>query len=232
MIAIRRAEERGQTEISWLDSRHSFSFGGYFDPQHMGFSVLRVINDDRVRGGAGFAPHGHRDMEIISYVVDGGLAHQDSTGTQAVTRAGEIQRMTAGRGIQHSEFNASQSESVRFLQIWITPEKQGLEPGYEQRAVRLKERRGELVLLLSPEGGDEVLKIHQNVRLYGAVLGNEDVVEYTIPEGRRSWVQVVLGTMELNGHRLKEGDGAAIDEAQVLVLRGLEGGEVLLFDLP
>jgi quercetin 2,3-dioxygenase len=232
MISIRRGEERGKTEISWLDSRHSFSFGHYYDPRHMGFSVLRVINDDRVRAGAGFAPHGHRDMEIISYVVDGALAHQDSTGSSAVTRSGEVQRMTAGRGIQHSEFNGSKDAPVRFLQIWIMPEKGGLEPGYEQKAFPLEERRGKLALLLAPDGAQGALKIHQDVRMYGSVLETGDQVDHAIEQGRSAWVQVVRGKLEVNGHMLAEGDGAAIEQESRLELRGIDAAEVLVFDLP
>jgi redox-sensitive bicupin YhaK (pirin superfamily) len=232
MLTIRRADDRGRTKIGWLDSRHSFSFGGYYDREHTGFSVLRVINDDRVDPGAGFPPHGHQNMEIISYVVDGAMAHEDSTGAAAVTRAGEVQRMTAGSGVRHSEFNASETDELRFLQIWIPPQTQGLEPGYEQRKFPLEERRGRLQLLVGPEGQGDALSIHQDARLYGTLLGQGESVAHDIPDGRHVWVQVVRGEVRVNGEQLSEGDGAAISEESRVEFEGVDEAEVIVFDLP
>ena len=234
MITIRRAAERGAANFGWLDSKHSFSFGEYYDPRHMGFRALRVINDDRVAPGAGFPTHPHRDMEIISYPVAGGLAHRDSLGTGSVIARGDVQRMTAGTGIRHSEFNASRTEPVHFLQIWILPERQGLAPGYEQKGFSDDEKRGRLRLVASRDGADGSLVIHQDARIYATLLAGDQTVEHTLPPGRHAWVQVVRGQVELNGQALEAGDGAALSDEGTVRLRGRQDGgeaELLLFDL-
>lgn len=232
MLTLRRAEERGRANFGWLDSRHSFSFGHYYDPEHMGFGPLRVINDDRVAPGGGFPTHPHGDMEIISYVLEGGLAHKDSLGTGSVIRPGDVQRMSAGTGIRHSEFNASKSEPVHFLQIWILPEKQGLEPGYEQKTFGQEEKRGKLRLIGSREGREGSVTIHQDVDLYATLLRDGEAVSHTLKEGRVGWVQVAGGTATLNGDQLYPGDGVAVSEASELVLVGTsDDAEILLFDM-
>jgi quercetin 2,3-dioxygenase len=232
MITIRPAQERGAANFGWLDSRHTFSFGNYYDPRHMGFADLRVINEDKVTPGKGFGTHGHRDMEIISYVLEGALEHKDSIGTGSVIRPGDVQRMSAGTGIQHSEFNASNTDPVHFLQIWLLPEKKGIEPGYEQKTFSDAEKRGTLRLVGSRDGRDGSITIHQNVDLYASVLSEEDTVNYTLPEGRVAWVQVARGAIQLNGQTLTAGDGAAISEESQITLQGAaENAEVLLFDM-
>lgn len=231
MIQIRRAEDRGPTRINWLDSKHSFSFGEYYDPQHMGFGPLRVINEDRVIPGAGFHPHGHRDMEIISYVLDGALEHKDSIGTGSVIRPGDVQRMSAGSGIRHSEFNHSGSEPVHFLQIWIVPEAMNLEPGYEQKAFADSEKRGRLKLVGSRDGRDGSITIHQDISMYAGLFdqGERDVLE--LKPGRGAWVQVARGRIALNGNALNAGDGAALTDVHKLEIAGIDDAEVVLFDL-
>ena len=232
MLTLRRAEERGRANFGWLDSRHTFSFGHYFDPAHMGFGALRVINDDRVAGGEGFPAHPHADMEIVSYVLDGALEHKDSLGTGSVMRAGDVQRMSAGSGIRHSEFNASKSEPVHFLQIWIIPEKKGLQPGYEQKTFSTADKRGKLRLVGSRDGRDGSVTIHQDVDLYAAVLGEGESVTHDLKPGRKAWVQVARGSARLNGEELREGDGVAAEAAGALELAGTaKEAEVLLFDL-
>lgn len=231
MITVRRADERGRTDLGWLDSRHSFSFGGYRDPEQMGFRKLRVINDDRVAPGGGFGTHPHRDMEIISYVVDGALEHQDSMGNGSVIEAGEVQRMSAGTGVRHSEYNASETEPVHFLQIWLPPRRQGLEPSYEQRKFRREDRRGELELLVSPDGRDDSLTIHQDAAIYGAVLDAGDRVDHQLAAGRHAWVQVITGEVELGEVSLSEGDGAALSDEETVAIEAVEEAELLLFDL-
>lgn len=228
MIQIRRAAERGHADHGWLDTRHTFSFADYHDPAHMGFRSLRVINEDRVAPGMGFGTHGHRDMEIISYVLEGELAHKDSLGTGAVVRPGEVQRMTAGSGVRHSEFNASESNPLHFLQIWILPERENLDPGYEQKAFPVEERTGTLKLVASPDGGHGSVKIHQDVRLYSAVL-NGTWLSHELPPGRYGWLQVARGHATVNGQALSAGDGAAISDERSLEISG--EGEILLFDL-
>src|SRR5262249_53435358 len=210
MIEVRKAGERGATRLGWLDSRHTFSFGEYYDPKHMGFRTLRVINDDRVRPGAGFGTHGHRDMEIVSYVLDGALEHKDSLGTGSVLRPGTVQRMSAGRGVMHSEWNPSKEEGVHFLQIWILPEKQGIAPSYEERHFPAAERTNALRLLVSPDARDGSVKVNQDAEIWGAVIeaGNETTFE--LRPGRRAWLQVARGKLEVNGNALGEGDGAQI----------------------
>ena len=229
MITIRRAEERGHADHGWLDTYHTFSFADYHDPDKMGFRALRVINEDRVAPGRGFGTHGHRDMEIISYVLDGSLAHRDSMGTDGVIRPGEVQRMSAGTGVMHSEMNGSEKESVHFLQIWIVPERRNITPSYEQKAFSDDERRGTLRLVASPDAGDGSVKIHQDVRLYTALLDGQPVT-HDFASGRYGWVQVARGEAEVNGQRLKAGDGAAIADERSVTITGT-GAEVLLFDL-
>jgi hypothetical protein len=230
MLRIRKAEERGRSNFGWLDSRHSFSFGHYYDPDHMGFGPLRVINDDRVAPGGGFPTHPHGNMEIISYVLDGALAHKDSLGAGSVIRPGDVQRMSAGTGIRHSEFNASNSEPVHFLQIWIVPETAGIAPSYEQKTYPAEEKRGKLRLLASCDGRDGSVTIHRDVDLYAALLGEGAEVRHTIRPGRLGWLQVARGAAALNGTHLYPGDGVAIDEAAELAVTGSDT-EILLFDM-
>ena len=230
-LTVRKSEERGRANFGWLDSKHSFSFGHYHDPKHMGFGLLRVINDDRVAPGGGFPAHPHSDMEIISYVLEGSLEHKDSIGTGSVIRPGDVQRMSAGSGIRHSEFNASKTEPVHFLQIWIIPERKGIEPGYEQKAFSDAEKRGRLRLIGSRAGRDGSVTIHQDVDFYAALLGEGDAVEHTIAAGRGGWVQVARGSVSLNGETLREGDGVAVSTSGQLRIAGLGEAEVLLFDL-
>lgn len=231
MIAIRSRDDRGVERTGWLDSRHTFSFGHYFDPAHMGFRALRVINEDRVIPGAGFPPHGHRDMEIISYVLNGALEHKDSTGTSSVIRPGEVQRMTAGTGVRHSEYNASKTEPVHFLQIWILPEREGLAPGYEQRAFPADERRGQWRLVASHDGRDGSITVHQDVDLYASLLAAGDRVGFDLKPGRNAWIQVARGQVQLNGKSAKQGDGVAIGGETKIEVEGETDAEVLLFDL-
>ncbi|HYN84319.1 MAG TPA: pirin family protein [Pyrinomonadaceae bacterium] len=231
MITVRRADERGKTRTSWLDSRHTFSFNNYYDPRQMGFRSLRVINEDFVAPGAGFPEHAHSDMEIITYVLRGGLAHKDSTGAAAVLYPGEVQRMSAGTGIAHSEFNAARDEESHFLQIWLLPERRGLEPGYEQRAFPEEARRDKLRLVVSRESRDGALKIHQDAEVYDAALSEGAEVTHELRAGRHAWVQVASGAVELNGVALRAGDGAAASEEESLVIRASEPSSVILFDL-
>lgn len=233
MIALRPAAERGKTDFGWLDSRHTFSFGDYYDPRHMGFGPLRVINEDRVKPGAGFGTHGHRNMEIISYVLEGALEHKDSIGTGSVIRPGEVQIMSAGTGIQHSEFNHSQSDPVHFLQIWVLPNRQGLAPRYDQKAFPVSEKRGRLRLVGSPDGGDGPILIHQDVAIYDASLARGEKVAHALAQGRKGWVQVVRGRVDVNGRAAGAGDGVAIEAEPALRIAALEdGAELLVFDLP
>jgi quercetin 2,3-dioxygenase len=232
MITIRPRDQRGSAKFGWLDSKHTFSFGQYYDPANMGFRDLRVINEDRVIPGAGFPTHGHRDMEIISYVLEGALEHKDSSGGSGVIRPGDVQRMTAGTGVQHSEYNASKSEPVHFLQIWIEPEREDLTPGYEQRTYPEADKRGKLRLVASRDGRDGSVTVHQDVDVYATVLGVGDKVSYELGSDRHAWVQVARGHVRLNGEVLKEGDGAAIVKVGKIELAGeLGDAEVLLFDL-
>jgi quercetin 2,3-dioxygenase len=233
MITLRRAEERGHADHGWLDTRHTFSFADYHDPEHMGFSDLRVINEDRVKPGMGFGQHGHRDMEIISYVLEGELRHQDSLGNGSTIRPGEVQRMSAGTGVQHSESNPSRDRPVHFLQIWILPSERGIEPGYEQKSFPEAERRGRLRLVASPDGRDGSLTIHQDARLSLALLAPGDKVRQELAKGRSAWVQVARGELTLDGQRLRAGDGAAVtgESALEIVGQGDRPAEVLVFDL-
>ena len=231
MMTIRRASERGHANFGWLDSWHSFSFGSYYDPKHMGFSDLRVINEDRVRGGEGFPSHSHRDMEIISYVLDGALQHKDSTGSGGVIRYGDVQRMSAGGGVTHSEFNASRDDQVHFLQIWLVPEKSGLPASYEEKKFSVDDKRGRFRLIASHDGADGSLTIHQDARLYASVLEKGTEVSQALAPGRRAWVQVARGRALVNGQELVAGDGAALAEEASVTVAGAEPSEVLLFDL-
>jgi len=231
MISIRRAAERGRTRFDWLDSRHTFSFGEYRDERYMGFRALRVINDDRVAPGEGFATHSHRDMEIITYVLDGAIAHKDSTGTSTVIRPGEAQRMSAGTGISHSEYNPSKSDPVRFLQIWIVPETPGLKPEYEQRSFDLDNGGARWVLIAAKEPRDGAVKVHQDVEVSAARLLPGQQATYRLKPGRHAWLQVALGKALLNGAALAEGDGAAVSNEEIVEVVAVEEAELLLFDL-
>lgn len=231
MITLHKAADRFHTHIGWLDSRHTFSFGEHYDPRREGFRALRVINDDRVAPGQGFGTHGHRDMEIISYVLDGQLGHRDSTGTDGVIRPGEVQRMSAGTGVQHSEMNPSRTEPVHFLQIWILPEKKGVKPGYEQKAFADADRRGKLKLVAARDGRDGAVTIHQDANVYATLLGPGESAALELRPGRHAWVQVARGSVEVNGKRLDGGDGAALSDEKRVDLMGVENAEVLVFDL-
>jgi quercetin 2,3-dioxygenase len=232
MLTIRPAQERGIANFGWLDSRHTFSFGEYHDPNHMGFADLRVINEDKVAPEKGFPTHGHRDMEIVTYVLEGALEHKDSIGTGSVIRSGDVQRMSAGTGIQHSEYNASNSEPVHLLQIWILPEQKGIEPGYEQKNFAVAEKQGKLKLVGSRNGRDGSITIHQDIDLYAAALSEGDSVSYTFTPNRVGWVQVARGEVQLNSQTLSAGDGVAIAQESLIRLQGVaQNAEVLLFDM-
>lgn len=231
MMKMRLAGERGTTDLGWLDSRHTFSFADYHDPDHMGFGPLRVINDDRVRPGAGFGTHSHRDMEIISYVLEGGLRHQDSMGNGSVIRPGEVQRMTAGTGVAHSEFNNSDSELVHFLQIWILPGRTGLEPGYEQREFTAGERSGQWRLVGSRDGRDGAVTIHQDVELFSTLLSVGQLVEHDLAKGRKGWIHICSGAVRVNDQEAAAGDGIALEGPEHVTLSGSTDAEVLLFDM-
>ena len=222
---------RGQTKIGWLDSYHTFSFGNFYDPNRMGFRSLRVINDDRVVQSAGFGTHGHRDMEILTYVLEGALEHKDSLGTGSVILPGEAQVMSAGTGITHSEYNHSQTEPVHFLQIWILPDKQGLKPRYEQKAFPIEEKRGKLRLIAAKDGRDGAVTIHQDVDLYASVLEPGDVINYHLQPHRYAWLQIAQGIATLNGEELRAGDGVQISVEEQLQISTQLGAEILLFDL-
>jgi redox-sensitive bicupin YhaK (pirin superfamily) len=229
MIQVRKADERGHFDHGWLDTYHTFSFADYYDPNFMGFRTLRVINEDRVAPGRGFGTHGHRDMEIITYVLEGLLGHRDSMGTGSVIRPGEVQRMSAGSGVTHSEMNASSSDSVHLLQIWIEPDRRGLEPEYEQKAFPAEERNGRLRLVASPDGREGSLKIHQDVDLYAANVREGDALPFEFRPKRYGWLQVARGDLTVNGTPLRAGDGAAITDEKSIDVHG--NGEMLLFDL-
>lgn len=231
MIAIRRSAERGRTRLPWLDSRHSFSFGDYFDPAHVHFGALRVINDDLIAGGGGFPPHSHRDMEIVTYMVAGTLAHEDSTGGRETIAAGEVQRMSAGTGITHSEFNASATEPVRLLQVWLLPETGGLAPGYEQKRFTPGDKAGRLLAIASGRGLAGALALHQDADIYACALAPGERVHHALRPGRRAWVQVVRGGLAVNGSVLAEGDGAAASGEATLDFSTQADAEFLLFDL-
>jgi redox-sensitive bicupin YhaK (pirin superfamily) len=230
-FVVRLASERGHFDHGWLDTNHTFSFGDYFDPAEMGFRALRVINEDRVVPGAGFPTHGHRDMEIISYVLEGAIAHRDSMGHEETLRPGEVQRMSAGTGVRHSEFNPSRTEGLHFYQIWLLTDRNGHQPEYEQKAFAEAERRGRLRLVVSPDGRDGSLRMHQDARMYATLLVPGEQVTHEIAAGRHAWVQVARGKIDAAGHELSAGDGMAVSEATSLAITAREDSEVLLFDL-
>jgi len=232
MLTARRARDRGHANHGWLDSYHTFSFADYYDPRHMGVSNLRVINDDTVAPGKGFATHSHSDMEIVSYVLEGALEHKDSMGNGSVIRPGDVQRMSAGTGVTHSELNPSREEAVHFLQIWLQPNRRGVEPGYEQRHFPASERRGRLVLLVSPDGRDGSLSSHQDALLYGTSLEDGEDLGYPLGSGRRGYVHVVRGSVDVNGEALHGGDGATVEDVEEIALKAIGSAEVLVFDLP
>ncbi len=233
MVRVRRSGDRGASRLGWLDSRHTFSFADYYDPAHMAFGPLRVINEDRVAPGAGFGTHGHQDMEIISYVLEGALEHKDSIGTGSVIRPGDVQIMSAGTGIRHSEFNHSKTEPVHFMQIWIIPGKTGIAPRYGQKTFPESGKRGRLLLMVSPDGRDASLTVHQDVELRSAVLDAGQRVEHSTRSGRKAWLQIARGVLRLNGQDLAAGDGAAIESEAILNLEAKsDRTEILLFDLP
>ncbi len=232
MITIRKAQERGHANHGWLDSFHTFSFADYYDPREMGFGTLRVINEDRVAPGKGFGKHPHRDMEIISYVLEGAMEHKDSMGTGSVIRPGDVQRMSAGTGVFHSEFNASSDEPVHFLQIWIEPNRLNVAPGYEQKTFPLAEKKGRLRLIVSPDGSDGSVHINQDARVYATVLEDgDDAVTYMLPAGHDGYIHIARGSVSVNDTPLNAGDGAKINGEHELRLTHGAGAEVLLFDL-
>ena len=231
MLEIRKAAERGYADHGWLKSHHSFSFADYYDPAHVEFGALRVINEDRVQPGAGFGTHGHRDMEIVSYVLDGALAHRDSMGNGSTIRPGDVQRMSAGRGVMHSEFNPSQSDPVHFLQIWIQPDERNIDPSYEQRHFADGEKRGRLRLIASRDGADGSVKLHQDARIYAALLDADERSTLELAPGRRGYVHVARGSVNVNGMRLGAGDALKLHEVEALTLDAGRGAEVLVFDL-
>jgi len=229
MITIRKSNERGHFDHGWLNTFHTFSFADYFDPKNMGFRDLRVINEDTVAPGGGFGTHGHRDMEIVTYVLEGALAHRDSMGSGGVIRPGEVQRMSAGTGVRHSEVNASDKEPVHLLQIWILPERNGISPSYEQKRFEAADRRGKLRLIASPDARNGAVKVHQDVEIYSSLL-DDQTVTHTFKPGRSGWIQVARGEAEVNGQKLSAGDGAAVSDEKAVEISG-RGAEVLLFDL-
>ena len=231
MITIRKSNERGHANHGWLDTRFTFSFAEYFDPKHVQFRTLRVMNDDRVAGGGGFPTHPHRDMEIVTYVLEGALAHKDSMGNGSTIAPGDVQYMSAGTGVAHSEFNASQKEPVHLYQIWMFPDKGGYKPTYDQKYFSQEEKRGKLRLLVSPDGRDGSVKIRQDNELYATILGTGEKVQHELKPERHAYVQVARGSVTLNGKKLEMGDGAAISEEKKLEIAGVEEAEVLLFDL-
>jgi redox-sensitive bicupin YhaK (pirin superfamily) len=231
MMTIRAAGERGHANHGWLDSYHTFSFADYYDPEHMGFASLRVINEDRVTPGQGFGTHPHRDMEIISYVLEGGLEHRDSMGTGSIIRPGDVQRMSAGTGVTHSEFNASKTDLVHFLQIWLLPAQKGIRPSYEQKAFSRQEKQGRLRVVASPDGRGESVTIHADAVVYAGLFDEGQSGELALAPGRRGWVHVARGKIRVNGRDLGAGDGAALSDEAGIRVEGVEGGEVLVFDL-
>ena len=231
MITIRKSEERGHFDLGWLDTYHTFSFDQYYDPRFMAFRSLRVINEDRVQSGRGFPTHGHRDMEIITYVLEGALEHKDSMGTGSVILPGDVQKMSAGTGVRHSEANPSKDEPVHLLQIWIMPDTEGIKPDYQQKRFETEEKRGRLRLVASPDGEDDSITIKQDARVYATLLDAEQQAVHELKPNRHAWVQVARGRVEVNGQMLNQGDGAAISNEAQVKLEGLEPSELLLFDL-
>jgi redox-sensitive bicupin YhaK (pirin superfamily) len=232
MISVRRSGERGHANHGWLDTYHTFSFADYYDPRQMGFGPLRVINEDYVAAGQGFPTHGHRDMEIITYVLEGQLAHKDSLGTGSVIRPGDVQRMSAGTGVRHSEFNPSASDPLHLLQIWIEPNRMGVAPSYEEKVFSDDDKRNRLRLVASPDGSDGSVTIHQDARVCAAVIEEGREVAYPLGPRRRAWLQVARGRVSVNGQELEQGDGAGIIDERVLTVTGKERAEIILFDLP
>jgi quercetin 2,3-dioxygenase len=232
MLQIRKSEDRGPAEHGWLSSRHSFSFAGYHDPAHMGFGPLRVINEDRVQPGQGFGTHAHQDMEIISYVLDGALEHKDSMGTGSVIRYGDVQRMSAGTGVRHSEFNHSTSEPVHFLQIWIIPQRRGIAPSYEEKRFPEESKRGRLCLIASNDGREGSVRVHQDVAIYASIVDGADRLEHVLEPGRIAYLHLIRGTLSANGIALKGGDALKISDEKRIAVEGARDAEFLLFDLP
>lgn len=232
MLTIRRSHERGQADHGWLQSAHTFSFADYYDPAHMGFGPLRVINDDHIAPGRGFGTHGHRDMEIITYVLEGAVAHKDSMGNGSVIRPGNVQRMSAGTGVMHSEFNPDPARMTHLLQIWIQPDRKGVPPSYEERDFAEAEKRGRLRLVASPNGAEGSVTIHQDARLYAGLFDGAERAEYALEPGRRAWLHVARGSVRVNGASLSGGDAVAVEDETRIVIEGGEAAEVLLFDLP
>jgi redox-sensitive bicupin YhaK (pirin superfamily) len=231
MIAVRRANERGHADHGWLNTFHTFSFADYQDEAHMGFHNLRVLNDDTVAPGQGFGTHGHRDMEIVSYVLEGALSHKDSMGTGSTIKPGDVQRMSAGTGVRHSEFNGSKSEAVHFLQIWLLPAKDGIAPGYEQKTFSAADKQGQLKLIASPDGKAGSVTIHTDARVYAGTFDAGQRAELAIAKGRGAWVHVATGSAKVNGQSLAAGDGIALEDEAKVSVEGVSGGEVLVFDL-
>ncbi len=231
MIAIRESKQRGHFDHGWLNTYHSFSFAGYQDEKHMGFRSLRVINEDRVKPRSGFGRHSHREMEIITYIISGELKHEDSSSQGGVIRRGDVQHMSAGKGIMHSEFNSSETETVHFLQIWLYPEKEGLQPSYDQKHFSDNDKHNRLCLIASPDASDGSLFINQDVYLYASLLDKENLLGYGLDDGRAAWIQVISGELEINGRILSAGDGASIEHTDKLNIKAKEQSEFLLFDL-
>jgi len=231
VLKLRKAGDRGHADHGWLNSYHTFSFADYRDPAQMGFRALRVINDDRVAPGRGFGSHSHRDMEIISYVLEGALAHKDSMGTDGVLRSGDVQRMSAGTGVVHSEFNGSKTEPVHFLQIWLIPDAKGIAPSYDQKTFADADKRGRLRLVASPDGADGSLGINADARVYAGVFDAGEKSDLALGDGRYAWVQVAEGRVRVNGQELAAGDGVAISDERHLTIEGIDEGEILAFDL-
>ena len=231
MMTIRPAEERGHAVHGWLDSHHTFSFADYYDSKHSDFRSLRVINEDRVAPGQGFGTHPHREMEIISYVLEGALQHRDSIGTGSIIRPGDVQRMSAGTGVAHSEYNASKTEPVHFLQIWLLPNERGIKPSYEQKAFPDTEKRGRLRVVASPDSRDGSVAIHTDAVVYAGLFDKGEAAELRLDRGRHAWVHVARGKVRVNARELKAGDGAALSQEDVIRIEGVDGGEVLVFDL-
>jgi redox-sensitive bicupin YhaK (pirin superfamily) len=231
MLTLRKSQERGHADHGWLDSYHSFSFANYYDPEHMGWGNLRVINEDRIAAGTGFGTHGHRDMEIISYVLEGNLAHKDSMGNIKGIPPGDVQRMSAGTGVQHSEFNHAPEQTTHFLQIWIEPNQRGIPPSYEQKTFEEADKRGKLRLVASPDAAEGSVKIHADARLYAGLFDGEEAAEVQLASGRKGYVHLVRGELEVNGRELKGGDAALLDDETTVRLRNGRGAEVLVFDL-
>jgi quercetin 2,3-dioxygenase len=231
MITVRKSEDRGHFDLGWLDTYHTFSFDRYYDPAHVHFRSLRVINEDRVAPGQGFPAHSHRDMEIITYILEGALEHRDNMGNGSVIRPGDVQRMTAGSGVSHSEFNSSRDEIVHLLQIWIMPDGRNLPPSYEQKFFTADDRSGNLRLIASPDGSAGSVTIHQDARVYAALLSDSQSIEHTLPANRYAWIQAARGTLTVNDLELKAGDGAAVSAEEKLEISAGENAELLLFDL-